>query len=51
MASPTRWTWSLAKLWEMMVKDREALHAAARGVANSQTQPLLKKVFSNLKSC
>ena len=37
---------SLSKLWEM-VKDREALHAAARGVAKSQTQPLLKSFLQS----
>ena len=36
MASPTQWTFSLSKLWEM-VKDREACCAAAHEVAKSQT--------------
>ena len=36
MASPTQWTFSLSKLWEM-VKESEACCAAAHGVTKSQT--------------
>ena len=36
VASPTRWRWSLSRLWEM-VKDREAWCAAGQGVTERQT--------------
>ena len=36
LASPTQWTLSLSKLWEI-VKDRETWHAVVHGVTKHQT--------------
>ena len=36
MASPTQWTESVGRLWEI-VEDREAWRAAVHGVTKSQT--------------
>ena len=37
LASPTRWTWSLSKLWKL-VMDRVTWHTAVHGVTKSWTQ-------------